>query len=67
MGYDRKSLLAKNKEYEWDLNSSCIEEGKCEHVKSLLPQDLLAACSWHFILSEAHSLLNLGKAFGMQE
>ena len=42
------------------MNSSCIEEEKCEHwhVKSLLPQDLLAACNWHFIMSEGHSLLN---------
>ena len=67
VGVDRKSFLPKKRaKYEWDLNSSCIDEEKCEHVKSLLPRDLSAVCSWHFILTQTHSLLN-GSLEGLLE
>ena len=66
-GFDKKSLLPKKSaKYEWDLSSSCTEEEKCEHVKSLLPRDISAVCSWHFILTQTHSLLN-GSLEGLWE
>ena len=63
---ERVSCQKKRAKYEWDLNSSCIDEEKCEHVKSLLPRDLSAVCSWHFILTQTHSLLN-GSLEGLLE